>query len=109
MAQKCRPNPSDRPVDFGAGSRPSGGFPLPKRLPQRQAYSMMELKGWRDHLGIKLTLETKFFPGRRSAGSELASSACATQGRMGADAIKVAHAAKGLWTEEKENPATRRP
>ena len=26
---------------------------LPKRAPQRQAYRMMELKRWRDHLGVK--------------------------------------------------------
>ena len=56
------------PVDFGSVFAVSGGLPLPKRAPQRQAYRMMELKRWRDHLGVKLTLEPKFFPGQRSAG-----------------------------------------
>ena len=50
------------PVDFGSVFAVSGGLPLPKRAPQRQAYRMMELKRWRDHLGVKLTLEPKFFP-----------------------------------------------
>ena len=50
------------PVDFGSVFAVSGGLPLPKRAPQRQAYRMMELKRWRDHLGIKITLEPKFFP-----------------------------------------------
>ncbi len=50
------------PVDFGSVFAVSGGLPLPKRAPQRQAYRMMELKRWRDHLGVKLNLEPKFFP-----------------------------------------------
>src|SRR5213076_1147433 len=45
------------PVDFGSVFSVSGGLPLPKRAPQRQAYRMMELKRWRDHLGVKITLE----------------------------------------------------
>ena len=50
------------PVDFGSVFAVSGGLPLPKRAPQRQAYRMMELKRWRDHLGVKTTLEPRFFP-----------------------------------------------
>ena len=62
MARKHGADVTIWPVDFGAVFAASGGFPLPKRSPQRQAYRMMELKRWRDHLGIKLTLEPKFFP-----------------------------------------------
>ncbi len=51
-----------KPVDFGKIFPASGGLPLPKRAPQRQAYRMMELKRWREHLGIPLNLEPKFFP-----------------------------------------------
>ena len=95
------------PVDFGSVFAVSGGLPLPKRSPQRQAYRMMELKRWREHLGIKLTLEPKFF----SANESLAANcviALREQGRM-ADAIKLAHAVlAGLWAEEKNtgDPAT---
>jgi len=39
------------PVDFGAIFAGSGGLPLPKRSPQRQAYRLQELARWRDHLG----------------------------------------------------------
>jgi 2-hydroxychromene-2-carboxylate isomerase len=95
------------PVDFGSVFAVSGGLPLPKRAPQRQAYRMMELKRWRDHLGVKVTLEPKFFP-----SNELPAAQCVIalreQGRM-ADAIKVAHAVlAGLWAEEKNpgDPAT---
>lgn len=37
------------PVDFGAIFSQSGGLPLPKRSPQRQAYRLQELARWRDH------------------------------------------------------------
>jgi 2-hydroxychromene-2-carboxylate isomerase len=88
------------PVDFGSVFAVSGGLPLPKRSPQRQAYRMMELKRWREHLGIKLTLEPKFFPANEALAANCVI-ALREQGRM-ADAINVAHAVlAGLWAEEK--------
>ena len=62
MAKKYGADVTIWPVDFGSVFSVSGGLPLPKRAPQRQAYRMMELKRWRDQLGVKLTLEPKFFP-----------------------------------------------
>jgi 2-hydroxychromene-2-carboxylate isomerase len=107
MAKKYKADVTIWPVDFGAVFAASGGFPLPKRAPQRQAYRMMELKRWRDHLNIKLTLEPKFFP-----ANEVPAARCVIalreQGRM-ADAIKLAHAVlTALWTEDKNtgDPAT---
>ena len=35
------------PVDFGTIFAASGGLPLPKRSPQRQAYRLQELPRWR--------------------------------------------------------------
>ncbi len=95
------------PVDFGSVFAVSGGLPLPKRAPQRQAYRMMELKRWRDHLGVKITLEPKFFPANEVPAAKCVI-ALREQGRM-ADAIKLAHAVlTGLWVEEKNtgDPAT---
>lgn len=40
----------------------SGGLPLGKRAPQRQAYRMWELKRWPRVLGIKINIEPKYFP-----------------------------------------------
>ena len=51
-----------KPVDFGRIFAASGGLPLAKRAPQRQAYRLQELDRWRDHLGIKLNPQPKFFP-----------------------------------------------
>ena len=100
IAKKHNAHVTVWPVDFGSVFAVSGGLPLPKRAPQRQAYRMMELKRWRDHLGVKLNLEPKFFP-----ANELPAAKCVIalreQGRM-ADASKMAHGVlKALWAEEK--------
>ncbi len=51
-----------RPVDFGVVFPQSGGLPLPKRAPQRQAYRLMELKRWKEHLGVPLVVQPKHVP-----------------------------------------------
>ncbi len=90
------------PVDFGTIFSQSGGLPLPKRSPQRQAYRMMELPRWRDFLGIPINLQPAHFP-----SGELLSSCCAIAVREtigGAQAIALAHRVlKAIWEEEK-NP-----
>jgi len=50
------------PVNFGVIFPASGGLPLPKRAPQRQAYRLMELERWRAHLGIPIHIKPRFFP-----------------------------------------------
>ena len=95
------------PVDFGQVFPASGGLPLARRAPQRQAYRMMELKRWRAHLGVPINLEPKFFP-----GNELPAARCVVAVREkldGARAIKLAHAVlRGVWEEDKDvgNPET---
>ena len=95
------------PVDFGAIFARSGGLPLPKRSPQRQAYRLQELPRWRDHLGIPIRIQPKFFP-----HNELPAAGCviAVRETIGDQpAIKLAHRVlKALWQEEKNpgDPAT---
>jgi carboxymethylenebutenolidase len=88
------------PVDFGAIFAQSGGLPLPKRSPQRQAYRLQELQRWRDHLGIPITIQPKFFP---SSEQHSASCVIAVRETMGDQpAIKLAHRVlKAVWQEEK--------
>ena len=50
------------PVDFAVIFPSTGGVPLARRSPQRQAYRMEELRRWRDYLDLPLTLEPKHFP-----------------------------------------------
>jgi 2-hydroxychromene-2-carboxylate isomerase len=51
-----------KPVDFGVIFPQSGGLPLPKRAPQRQAYRLVELRRWKEYLGVPLVVQPKFFP-----------------------------------------------
>lgn len=87
------------PVDFGTIFPASGGLPLPQRSPQRRAYRMMELKRWRDFLGIPINLEPRHFP-----SSEALSSSCVIALRESVGdgpAIELAHRVlKAVWEEE---------
>jgi carboxymethylenebutenolidase len=91
------------PVDFGAIFAASGGLPLPKRSPQRQAYRLQELARWRDHLGIPITIQPKFFP---SSESLTAGCVIAVRETIGdRQAVKLAHSVlKAVW-EDELNPA----
>jgi len=60
-----------KPCKFGPIFEQTGGLPLPKRSPQRQAYRMMELKRWREVLGIPINLEPKYFPCDDAAATRL--------------------------------------
>jgi 2-hydroxychromene-2-carboxylate isomerase len=88
-----------KPVDFGTIFPQSGGLPLGKRAPQRQAYRLVELRRWKTFLGVPLNLEPKYFP------VDATRAACliiAAEPR-GADAqMRLAEALmRGLWCEEK--------
>jgi carboxymethylenebutenolidase len=93
------------PVDFGAIFPASGGLPLPKRAPQRQAYRLMELKRWREYLGIPITIQPKHFPSQEQQAACCVIGLRETQGD--APAIRLAHRVlKALWQEEKNTGDT---
>jgi 2-hydroxychromene-2-carboxylate isomerase len=72
-----------KPVDYGRIFPASGGLPLAKRAPQRQAYRIAELTRWRDFLGVPLNLQPKFFP---APAEESALAIIAADASIGADA-----------------------
>jgi 2-hydroxychromene-2-carboxylate isomerase len=88
------------PADFSEIFANSGGLPLPKRSPQRQAYRLQELARWRDHLGIPINIQPKSFP---SSEQHSASCVIALRETVGDQpAIKLAHRVlKAIWQEEK--------
>lgn len=92
------------PVNFGSIFAVSGGLPLPKRAPQRQAYRMMEMKRWRDNLGIPIVLEPTNFP----ASQPISSLAVIAARETGADALKLSDALlTALWRDDRciDDPA----
>jgi carboxymethylenebutenolidase len=89
-----------KPVDFGRIFPVSGGLPLKQRAPQRQSYRLTELRRWREHLGVPLTLEPKYFPYATDAATLAIIAADRQYGS--AAAIKLAHGIlKGCWAEER--------
>ncbi len=89
-----------KPVDFGKVFPVSGGLPLAKRAPQRQAYRMVELKRFRDYLKVPLNLQPKFFP----VPVDLAAQFILAAGRSGGSdaAMRLAGAMlRACWAEER--------
>ena len=62
IARKHGAQVNVKPVDFGVIFPQSGGLPLPKRAPQRQAYRLVELRRWKEHLGVPLVVQPTHFP-----------------------------------------------
>jgi len=87
-----------KPVDLGRIFPVSGGLPLVKRAPQRQAYRLTELKRWRSFLGIPLTLQPKFFPVAADAAALLIIAA----DRKELNALALTGAVmRAVWAEER--------
>jgi 2-hydroxychromene-2-carboxylate isomerase len=89
-----------KPVDYGKVFPASGGLPLKQRAAQRQAYRLVELRRFRDHLGVPLNLEPKFFP---VPTEEAALLIIAADQQRGADAaMNLAGAVlRACWAEER--------
>ena len=96
-----------RPVDYGQIFPISGGLPLPKRAPQRQAYRLVELARFRDALNLPMYIQPKFFP---VAGDDSARLITAVELHDGADAaLKMSGAVfAAVWEQESDiaNPDT---
>lgn len=89
-----------RVMDLGKVFPVTGGVALKDRPPQRRAYRLMELKRWRDFLGMPLTIEPKFFPVPAEAA---ATTLLAVLERNGTEAaLDVAgDLLRAVWAEER--------
>jgi len=89
------------PVDLGGKVFPvSGGLPLSKRAPQRQAYRLVELKRFSDFLGQPIVLQPKFFP---VSGDDAAKLIIAVDLHDGTDAAMklTGRILRGVWVDER--------
>lgn len=89
-----------KPFDLGKVFSVSGGLPLSKRAPQRQAYRLQELARWSAFLNLPLNAQPKFFQVPPDAANKLV---IAARTGLGADAALELAAAlmRALWAEEK--------
>ncbi len=62
MARKHGATVAVKPVNLGEVFPVSGGLPLSKRAPQRQAYRLVELARWSQFLGKPMNVQPAFFP-----------------------------------------------
>jgi 2-hydroxychromene-2-carboxylate isomerase len=89
------------PADLGRVFPVSGGLPLAKRAPQRQAYRLIELRRFADHLGLPLNLQPAHFPVAADAAARLI---IAVDRHDGADAA-LAFAGivmSGVWADQRD-------
>jgi 2-hydroxychromene-2-carboxylate isomerase len=89
-----------RPADMGKIFPASGGLPLAKRAPQRQAYRLVELQRFSGHLGLPLNLHPKFFPVAADDAARLIVAVDRHDGS--AAAMKIAGAIlRAVWVQER--------
>ena len=89
-----------KPCDLGKVFSVSGGLPLAKRAPQRQAYRLLELARWSEYLQVPLNLQPAFPPVSGDAPAKLI---IATQLSHGTEtALEICGAImRALWAEGK--------
>ena len=88
------------PVDLGRVFPVSGGLPLAKRAPQRQAYRLVELKRFSETLGRPLKLQPRYFPVASDDAAKLIIAVDVADGSAAAMTIAGA-IMRGVWVEEK--------
>lgn len=96
-----------RPMDLGQVFPVSGGLPLPKRAPQRQAYRLVELRRFADWLQLPLNLQPAFFPVKGDASAQLIVAVDQHDGSDAALALTGAVLA-ACWAQDRDiaDPAT---
>lgn len=88
------------PADLGQVFAVSGGLPLGKRAPQRQAYRLLELQRFSQWLDLPLHLQPQHFP---VAGDDAARLIIAVDQQDGsAAALRIAGAVmRAVWAEQR--------
>ncbi|WP_420347222.1 2-hydroxychromene-2-carboxylate isomerase [Pelagibius sp.] len=98
IAQKHRAEVRVTPINFGTVFPRTGGLPLAKRAPERQAYRMVELKRWRAYLGVEINLEPAFFPAPETTAACMVIAA----GQGGGRPLELAQAfGRAVWEQNR--------
>jgi 2-hydroxychromene-2-carboxylate isomerase len=100
IANKHRATIAVKPINLGVVFPVSGGLPLARRAPQRQAYRLVELTRWSRYLGVPLTLHPAHFP----VSADLASRFLLAALERSTDAALALALAmsRALWTQERD-------
>jgi 2-hydroxychromene-2-carboxylate isomerase len=89
------------PVDLGGRVFPvSGGLPLAKRAPQRQAYRLLEMRRYAAYLGLPMNVQPAFFPVASDDAAQLVIAVDLLDGSEAA--LNIAGAVlRALWAEQR--------
>jgi len=90
-----------RPVNLGEVFPVSGGLPLAKRAPQRQAYRLVELQRFSAWLKLPLNLQPRFFPVAGDDAARLIIAVDRQEGTPAALALAGAIMA-AVWVQERD-------
>jgi 2-hydroxychromene-2-carboxylate isomerase len=107
VARRAGASVLHRPIDMRPVFQASGGLPLGQRPRQRQAYRLVELRRWRERLGLPLNLEPRHFP----TDERPAARTVIAHGRQGGDISRLSESVlHAVWVEERDiaDPATLR-
>lgn len=89
------------PVDLGGKVFPvSGGLPLAKRAPQRQAYRLLELQRFSEYLGRPIVLQPKYFPVSSDDAAKLIIAVDLADGPSAAMRL-TGRILRGVWVDER--------
>jgi len=88
------------PVDLGRVFPVSGGLPLAKRAPQRQAYRLVELKRFSEFLARPLIVQPRYFPVSADDAAKLIIAVDQADGPEAAMRI-TAVVLRGVWAEQR--------
>ena len=86
--------------DLGRVLAASGGLPLAKRAPQRQAYRLIELQRWSDFLQVPMHVQPQFFPVTPDPAARLIIAAQIAHGNEVALNLSTA-IMRAMWSEQK--------
>jgi 2-hydroxychromene-2-carboxylate isomerase len=88
-----------KPINLGTVFPVSGGLPLSKRAPQRQAYRLVELRRWSQFLRMPMNVQPKYFPVSGDPGGKWI---IAALGDGEEAALKLAGAmGRATWVQER--------
>ena len=97
LAARAGARVSIKPIDASVSFPATGGLPVAKRHPSRLAYRLVELARWRDHWGLAMNIEPKFFP----VEAQLASRMIIAQEQAGEAALELSNAIlRTVWEGE---------
>jgi 2-hydroxychromene-2-carboxylate isomerase len=100
IAAKANATVNVLPVDLGRVFPVSGGLPLAKRAPQRQAYRLVELARFSDFLGLPMNVQPRYFPVNGDDAAKLIIAVDEHEGSAGS--MKITGAIlRGVWAEQR--------